>query len=333
MQEIDQRDRDLIQALQNDIPLLSTPFAVIGQMIDMSEKEVIKRCEKLKREGLLKQIGGQFDARALGYKSCLVAAQVHEDALERSATIVNMHPGVSQNYRRNHDFNLWFTIAVPPSSRLGLERTVEILGDEAGAEAVRMLPAVRQFKPLNESEPEGTFADPKLSDREIEVIRALQTDLPLQPRPFDALAKMINLSAEDLIAAAKQFIGRKAMRRYAASVQQRKPFTAHAMGVWSIPNDQVDALGPKMAAHKAVSQCYVRPTYSDWPYNVFTTVQGRSVDECEAVLSEISDEIGIHEMRALFPTKEYKRARLSFFNPENDAWEAVRLAHTETAAS
>src|SRR3954469_4733386 len=82
MQEIDQRDRELLGALQGEIPLVSTPFAVLGQMIDMSEKEVIKRAERLKRDGIIKQIAAHFDTRALGYRSCLVAARVNPDRID-----------------------------------------------------------------------------------------------------------------------------------------------------------------------------------------------------------------------------------------------------------
>ena len=83
MQEIDQRDRELLGALQGEIPLVSTPYAVIGQMIEMSEKEVIKRTERLKREGSVHHLGAHFDARALGYRSCLVAAKVSPLAEQR----------------------------------------------------------------------------------------------------------------------------------------------------------------------------------------------------------------------------------------------------------
>src|SRR5258708_34430729 len=127
MQEIDKRDRELVGARQSEIPLVSKPFAHIGQAIDMSEKEVIKRIERLKREGLLRQLAAQFDARALGYRSCLVAAKVDPEKIDDAAAMINAHPGVTQNYRRNNDFNLWFTIAVSPASRLGLPKTVPIL--------------------------------------------------------------------------------------------------------------------------------------------------------------------------------------------------------------
>src|SRR5205085_1266448 len=85
MQDIDQRDRELLGALQGETPLVSTPFAVLGQMIDMSEKEVIKRTERLKREGAIRQLSAQFDPHGLGYRSCLVAAKVDDDHIEQAA--------------------------------------------------------------------------------------------------------------------------------------------------------------------------------------------------------------------------------------------------------
>ena len=146
MQDNDARDRELLGALQGDIPLVSTPFAVVGQQIDMSEKEVIKRAEKLKRDGVIRQISGHFDLRALGYRSCLVAARVKPERIDDAANVVNAHPGVTQNYKRNNDFNLWFTIAVSPASKLGLERTIEVIGEEAECEAIRPLPTLKLYK-------------------------------------------------------------------------------------------------------------------------------------------------------------------------------------------
>src|SRR3954462_2916307 len=136
MQEIDQRDRELLGALQSEIPLVSTPFALIGQAIDMSEKEVIKRIERLKRDGLVCQLAAQFDARALGYRSCLVAAKVDRERIDEAAATINAHPGVTQNYRRNNDFHLASSTADAPPSTPGLDKTVELLGDEAACDAV-----------------------------------------------------------------------------------------------------------------------------------------------------------------------------------------------------
>jgi DNA-binding Lrp family transcriptional regulator len=330
MQEIDQRDRELLAALQGEIPLVSTPFAVIGQAIEMSEKEVIKRAERLKREGVVRQIGAQFDARALGYRSCLVAAKVDADRIDDAA-----HPCVTQNYRRNNDFNLWFTIACPPSSALGLDRTIEILGEEAGCETVRALPTLKQFKgssDADESHADAQFAP--LTQLEIESVRLLQRDLPLQPRPFDVLAKTTGVDADELLDAAKSLLRRGYIRRYSAVVPARKSgFAASAMAVWIVPAGAVDEVGAKMSHNRAVSHCYLRPVYDDWPYNMYTIVHGRSVDECESIINDLAIDSGVEAKQALYPTREYKKARINLFAPESDEWESARSSRAAASAA
>ncbi|MGZ7078424.1 MAG: siroheme decarboxylase subunit alpha [Thermoanaerobaculia bacterium] len=333
MHDIDQRDRELLSALQGDLPLLSTPFAVIGQMIDMSEKEVIKRIERLKREGLIRQLSAQFDMRALGYRSCLVAARVASDRVDEAAALISAHPGVTQNYRRNNDLNLWFTVAVAPSSSLGLEKTIEVLGDEAGCDAVRPLPTLKLYKTTaSESSESHAGGDSEsqtdytpFTPSEIEAIRMLQRDLPLQPRPFDALVRNSAIAAEELLTIGRSLLKRGQMRRFSAALQSRKPgFTATAMGLWVVPKDNADEYAAKLSQHRSVSHCYLRPVYEDWPYNVYTTVHGRSVDECESIINDLAIDTGLSEKQALYPTKEYKKARISFFSREAEEWESSR---------
>lgn len=338
MHDIDQRDRELLNALQGDVPLASTPFAIIGQQIDMSEKEVIKRTERMKRDGIVRQLVAQFDTRGLGYRSSLVAARVPDDRIEHAATIVNAHPGVTQNYRRNHDLNLWFTIAVGPSSRLGLEKTIELLGDEAECEVVRPLPTRKLYKTSgsdgSEVHAEGEPEPAPLSSVQIECVRLMQRDFPLQPRPFDALSRISGISADEIISAARSLVESGAMRRFGAVVSNRKPgFAATVMGVWVVPESRADEVGAQMAQHRAVSHCYLRPVYEDWPYNLFTTVHGRSIDECESTINDLAADTGLHEKRALYPTREFKKARLSLFSPEFEEWEDPRVTARAAAAS
>src|SRR5436309_3446160 len=334
MQEIDQRDRELLGALQSEIPLVSTPFALIGQAIDMSEKEVIKRIERLKRDGLVRQLAAQFDARALGYRSCLVAAKVDPERIDDAAAAINAHPGVTQNYRRNNDFNLWFTIAVAPTSTLGLDKTVEILGDEAACDAVRPLPTLKQFKGTSDADESHGDELAPLTPLEIESVRLLQRDLPLQPRPFEAMARTNGVAADELLAAAKSLLKRGYIRRYSAVVPARKTgFGASAMGVWVVKGDSVDSVGAKMSQNKAVSHCYLRPVYDDWPYNLYTIVHGRSVDECESIINDIAIDTGVDEKQALYPTREYKKARINLFSTEADEWEAAHGARAAASAA
>lgn len=344
MHEFDQRDREILHALQTEIPLASTPFAIIGQMIDMSEKEVIKRVLRLKQNGVITQIRAMFDGRSLGYRTSLVAATIDPSKIDDAASIINQHPGVSQNYQRNHEFNLWFTVSVPPDSRLGLEKTVDLLGEDAGCETILPLPALKLYRSTPDQEDDGTddqaenfdgrSSEVDLGDLDRTCIVALQEDLPIQPRPFDALARKWSLSAEDLLEAAERFRKEQKMRRYAAVIQSRRAsFSTSALGVWIVPPDRCEEVGRQMASHKGVSQCTLRPVFAEWPYNVFTVVHGRSVDECEGVISALSGDTGVADMRTLFPMREFKRTRITLFTSEVEEWERKRSPQVTTSAA
>jgi siroheme decarboxylase len=95
------------------------------------------------------------------------------------------------------------------------------------------------------------------------------------------------------------------------------------MGVWKVPEERIDEVGDMFAHYQAVSHCYQRPTYDDWPFSVFSMVHGRSVEECEAVLHAMAAETGITERLSLYSTREYKKTRVRYFTPEMGAWERL----------
>jgi DNA-binding Lrp family transcriptional regulator len=340
---MDQLDQELLNILQAGIELVPEPFQVIADKLEITEAEVLERTKKLKGDSI-RQLSAIFDTRTLGYKSSLVAAKIPEDRLDQAAQVINQHPGVTHNYKRNHDYNLWFTIAVPPNSKLGLEKSVEILGKLAGVEVIRLMPTLKLFKigvqldmtgkedgTKAKAKPQYTEADrqnavKEITDFDIAVIRQLQKDLPIVSRPFDGWAEELEVSTEDLLAAGRQMIERKQMRRFSAVLNHRKAgFRFNGMGVWAVPEDKSDEIGYQMAAFKAVSHCYLRPTYPDWPYTIFTMVHGRTKEECEEILQAIEDETGIKERATLYSTKEYKKTRVSYFTPEMEVWEGKVL--------
>ena len=143
---IETADRTLLDRVQAGVPLVELPFAALAAELGTTEADVLARLARLVEARVLRQIGAIFDTRACGYASALVAARVAPDALESAAAVVSAHPGVSHCYERDHAWNLWFTLAVPPASRLGLEETVTRLGAAADAESIRALPALRTFK-------------------------------------------------------------------------------------------------------------------------------------------------------------------------------------------
>jgi DNA-binding Lrp family transcriptional regulator len=337
---MDSIDREILNLIQREVPLEREPFDAIGREVGIAGDEVIRRVEALKRGRVIRQISAIFDTRVLGYESSLVAAKIPPEKLAEGAKAINSHPGVSHNYERNNELNLWYTVAVPPDSRLGLEGTVDVLHHISGAEKTRILPTLKLFKigvtldmkegaTARKEAPQYGEADRRSADRNISeddkaAIRALQEDIPLTPRPFDLWGRQVGLSYEELLDRAFDLQRRKIMRRFSAVLYHRKAgFRANAMGVWKVPDERIEEVGDTFAHYQAVSHCYQRPTYEDWPYAIFSMVHGRTVEECENVLRAMSEESGIAEYASLYSTREYKKTRVRYFTPEMEAWERL----------
>ncbi len=155
--QLDPIDRRLLDTIQQAVPLQPRPFAALADQLDMDESDVLTRLRRIRDEGLISRIAAIFDTRSLGYESVLVAARYAPETIDAAAEVINRHPGVSHNYARTADYNLWYTLAVPPDSRLGLEGTAARLSRESGALAYRLLPSLRVYKigvrlPLTENQ-------------------------------------------------------------------------------------------------------------------------------------------------------------------------------------
>ncbi|MCX6867201.1 MAG: Lrp/AsnC family transcriptional regulator [Verrucomicrobia bacterium] len=335
-------DAALLGFMQETVPFSERPFADLGKLCGLTERATLARVQSLKEDKVIRQISAIFDTRSLGYASSLVAARIAPELLDKAVVVINSHPGVSHNYLRNHTFNLWYTIAVPPTSRLGLEGTVDRLHRLSGAESTRLLPTLRLFKigvhfdidgssqPDAQAAPAYTEANRldagPLTAREIEFVRVMQRDLALVPEPFVAVAEELGMSFADAAAMHQQFLTSGRMRRFAAVLHHRKAgFGANAMGVWAGPADDPQALqrlGETMAGFRAVSHCYQRPSYPEWPYNLFTMVHGRNEEECEQTLTAIAAATGIKDHHALYSTKEFKKVRVRYFTDDEARWES-----------
>jgi siroheme decarboxylase len=324
--------------MQGSFPLEPRPYARVAEQAGMSEGEAMARVRELIEERIIRQVTPIFDTRALGYSSMLVAAKVDAENPHRPATIINAHPGVSHNYLRNHEFNLWFTIAVEPDSKLGLDGTLEALAQEAGAESIRQLPTLKLFKIRMDLDMEGdtevlakagVAEEPAETERQpyddfdVAVIRALQGDMPVVPEPYAPTAAELGISQENLLEHLAGMQDRRLLRRVAAILFHRRAgFSANGMGVWKVPEERIMELGPRMAAVRGISHCYQRPTYEDWPYSVFTMAHGRSKEECDAILDSIEELTGVSERATLYSSTEFKKIRLLYFTEDFERWEA-----------
>jgi DNA-binding Lrp family transcriptional regulator len=335
---LDELDKRLLNLLQGSFPIAPRPYAAVAEPAGIPEEEVLARTQRLLDERIIREITPIFDTRVLGYSSMLVAARVDPENPWRAAKIINSHPGVSHNYLRDHDFNIWFTIATEPGSPLGLDGTLDVLQRLTGAESVRQLPTLRLFKIRMDLEMErGTEAlaavaesvdhrEPEaieLSDLDIAVIRATQGPMEVVPEPFVSPAAELGIAQDDLLAHLESMRERRALRRVAAILFHRRAgFSANGMGVWRVPEERILELGPRMASFRGISHCYQRPTYADWPYSVFTMAHGRSKEECDAILDSIAADTGIEERRTLYSSTEFKKCRLRYFTDEHKRWEA-----------
>ncbi len=337
---LDEADKRLMNLLQSSFPLDPEPFALVASEAEMELDDVLRRTKRLLDERIIREITPIFDTRTLGYESMLVAAKVDSENPQRAAQIVNSHPGVSHNYLRTHDFNLWFTIATPPDSKLGLPGTLDVLMRETGAESMRQLPTLTLFKiNMNLEMEKGTDAlaaavdasPPRelevqpYDDRDVAVIRALQGPMDPVARPYDKAAEELGIGTEELLEHLRGMIDRHLLRRVAAILFHRRAgFSANGMGVWKVPEAEIEETGRRMASFRGISHCYQRPTYEDWPYSVFTMAHGRSKEECDAILDSIAEECGMgpDDRATLYSSTEYKKIRLHYFTDEYAAWEA-----------
>ena len=141
---MDDQDRQLLNRLQSHFPLTANPFQTLGAELGLTEPEVLSRISRLKETGIIRRIGASFDSRALGYASTLAAMQVPEPRLSEVVAVVNSFPGVTHNYRRNHDYNLWFTLIAAGAPEIeGILREIQ---ERTGGLPLLNLPAQRVFK-------------------------------------------------------------------------------------------------------------------------------------------------------------------------------------------
>lgn len=350
----DDIDARILNEIQRDFPLVRRPFAALGTRLGIDENDMLARVQRLHAGDapVIRQISAIFDTRKLGYDSMLVAFKVPPDQLESAAAELNRNPGISHNYERSGQFNIWFTIAVPADAVLSLEEQVARLAWKVRAEHYALLPTLALYKIGVQLDVErGAQSDARTAPptarggtkeevlevrasrmptaRDVELIRVLQRDVPLVPEPFVQWAEEASLPFGELIGEAERFIGEGRMRRFAAVLRHQKAgFVSNGMAVWKVPPERAEEVGRAMASFRAVSHCYKRPTYPHWPYSHFTMIHGRSQAEVEAVADAIASETGVTEHLVLYSLREFKKTRVPYFVPEHAAWERDLIEST-----
>jgi siroheme decarboxylase len=325
--ELDNIDKQILNDIQWSFPLADKPFLELAKKYQISEDEIIQRIKILKDTGIIRQISAIFDTRKLGYKSALVAFAVDKNKIDNVANEINKHPGVSHNYERNHEYNIWFTLAVPPDG--DMKADLDKMAALEGVLKYRVLPTLKMYKigvklDMVNDDPEKPNPNDdvknletkseKISPLDKEYIRQLQKDIEIIKEPFKTIAENLRISTSELFNKIKEYENIGIMRRFAAILRHRQAgFTANGMIVWKIPEDKVDEKGLKIASFPQVSHCYRRPVYPDWEFNLFSMIHARTIEAAEKIAKEISVVIGMEDYKILFSSREFKKERVRYF--------------------
>jgi Transcriptional regulators len=337
---MDAFDRALLNAIQKHFPIAVNPYRNLAEMVGTTEADAFERIQRLRKEGIIRRLGGVFDSRRLGYYSTLCTAKVPEEKIPFLTDLLAKIPGVTHNYIRNHEYNCWFTLIA--RSETVAEKIIQTIREKLEINEVYNLPATRFFKinvnfDLSEEDTpsddeigspgevtmigssEKSFSPYELTDHDIALIQVLQGDLPDSKTPFVELAEKLQWPVDDVISCIQGLLEANVMRRVGAVLRHQKAgFVANAMGVWQVKPEEAAEAGEIMARFKEVSHCYQRPTLPDWPYSLFTMIHGRTQEDCADVMKRISLATGITIYSMLFSTVELKKSSMQYFLEEEN---------------
>ncbi|MBO8136844.1 MAG: Lrp/AsnC family transcriptional regulator [Desulfotomaculum sp.] len=151
--KLDNTDKRLLNMVQTEFPIVSQPYADMARRLNISEEEVIRRLKRLMDEGIIRRLGGVFDSRKLGYRGTLCGMKVPAERVDEVAEVVNRYPGVTHNYLREHEYNMWFTVLADSPEKL--DKIINEIKEKTGIKDILNLPAERFFKVMVNFELDG----------------------------------------------------------------------------------------------------------------------------------------------------------------------------------
>ncbi|WP_374495094.1 Lrp/AsnC family transcriptional regulator [Zoogloea sp.] len=319
----DALDFRLLNEFQRGFPLVSQPWAALGEHLHCSATEVMARLVSLRDAGKISRVGPVFAPNRIG-ASTLAAMAVPESALPQVAMRVSAFPGVNHNYRREHRYNLWFVANA--CDEIALERLLHDMGAATGCPAIA-LPLLEEYhidlgfdlsNGRRTRHTVGPVQRQALTRSEWGLIDRLQDGLPWVARPFQAVGDAAGLGEGRVLATLSRWLADGMLRRFGVVVRHRElGWRANAMCVWQVPEDQVSAFGHALAAQDGVSLCYRRRTAPDWPYNLFCMIHGQGREAVEARRAALADQIGLGAFPSavLFSTDCYKQCGARYQAP------------------
>jgi DNA-binding Lrp family transcriptional regulator len=317
-------EKELLNVIQKEFPLEKRPFLKIGERLNIKEEEVIKYLKYLKKKRILRQISAIFNPWFFGHRSSLFTFKVPPEKLDKAISIINKHPGISHNYLRNHNYNLWFIlVSLPEKDPLN---EADRLAKLCEVEDYLYLPALRTFKISTVfgdnisdfdkeeiTDIETVEVNKNITEKDKILVRVLQEPLPLVKTPFKEIAKSLGIKEEDLFLWIKEMKEKGALRRFGALLKHNKlGFKINIMVAWEAKRDKIDFFIEELSKELFITHCYERKTYPNWKYNLYTMCHLKEKKDKEKI-PLLAQKYGIENFIMLETIKELKKIRLKLF--------------------
>ena len=343
MLEMNDRELQLIVAVQRGIPVAERPFAVLGEACGMSEDEVIEFIQRLRSNGEARRFGAVFDARKLGYRSALCFMDVPTDKLAVVAKKVVPVRGITHAYQRGWTDelsctsaggpgdkswpNLWFTLAAPSQS---FQKELDSLRTACAPYSIYELPALIRFKidvvfdlrtrerdervePRSNSTLNSTEVF-ELDQTQRSIVQYFEGDLPIVANFYGHAAKQLDIEKRQLMRIMSGWKSNGVIRRIGLLLRHRVVgFKANGMCCWNVSKDKINEVGRLVAACPEVTHCYERPLFDPFPFNLFAMIHTTSWDKTQSLFQRISDDCGLSGGQLMLSVREFKKTSMQFF--------------------
>ena len=348
--EIDTVDAALIDEYQSDFPVEPRPFEGVareiaaGTGVDVDAAEVLDRVRNLRDEGVFRRFGAVLNPPVIG-SSTLAAVAAPEELFDEIAAVINGYQQVNHNYRRDHEWNMWFVVTA--GSRERRDAILAEIEDRTGCTVLNLpmltdyyidleFPVVNRDRFARESGEARSASntaseersDPRasetnvsatrisedargdLSTLEADLLLAIQDGFPLSATPYADIAAEIDADLDDVLAAVERLLADGCIKRIGCVVNHIVTgFTNNCMVVWDVPDDDLDTLGEAVGSLPYVTLCYHRPRRpeQDWEYNLFTMIHGREAEAVDEKIDELAADHLPFDHERLYSTETLKQ--------------------------
>ncbi|NHN46856.1 Lrp/AsnC family transcriptional regulator [Halostella sp. JP-L12] len=342
-ERIDDCDAKLVDGFQSGFPVERRPFEAVGDAVGTDEADALARVERLADEGIFRRFGPVLNPPVIG-SSTLAAVQAPADRFDEVAEVINGYRQVNHNYRRDHEWNMWFVVTAG-----SLERRDEILAeieDRTGCEVLNLpmltdyyidleFPVVNSDRFARESGEEPRSSGPAsgatpralretdvdatrisenaagdLSAFEADLLLEIQDGFPLTATPYADVADAVGADVDDVLDAIERLRADGCIKRIGCVVNHVVTgFDSNCMVVWDVPDEDLDDRGTAVGGLPYVTLCYHRPRREEqgWPYSVFTMIHGRDPDAVDEKIDELATEHLPYDHERLYSTETLKQ--------------------------